>query len=1144
SVAGSYSIAEDKLSLTINWNFSPEVGLDYTLELPAGCIVLENGAKNLFTQVKYTVVIPTPDDFTPVVAPAAGDVTIEQIKTTVLSFESPIASFDDSDVRYAKNFGSVWCSVAGSYSIAEDKLSLTINWNFSPEVGLDYTLELPAGCIVLENGAKNLETRIDYTIVASIENGFTYETITPDPSQEVSSIESVVVTFPADVTYDNSLVMLGVNAMTLINTLTVTVEGNTVTFTPAVPITAEGSHQLTWNEGAFTAANGAKCAKATINYTVAKADPNTYNYELAADPANGSTLPALTTINFNDPSFATVAFLTDEAKNTPNWVVVEDAEGNMYSTTLDNTKGVTISVEGATAPGTYSVYVPAKTFYDMMAFSKDGKYNYNPEMRLTYIVKASPLATPTVSPANDTEVENLNTITLTFAEAVTANAEAGAISIVNTSDPNYDYAKEIRVAISEDGLTATITCVPGYLDRWAPGKTYKLNIPAGYFVATSGAASEAIEYSWTIATPKFTYVAVNPAQGEVTELSEILISFAQKTWGNGSNPTLNLVDANGNVVTTASTVRAQDANGNWFAIKATLKDKVTTPGTYKLVVPADVFKDTDLGDGVTNAAFDLTWTVKEVEVDPNTYTLTLNTNPAQGEVTELFKISLSPAGGVFMILATAEAQTENWCKVTDANGNSYNSKIELSGQYYALTIEDATEEGEYTVVIPKKSFYDALNATNFNDEIVLKYEIVAPDNTIYDLAPIAISPANGSKVESLEKIHITFPYGTYDFLWATKEYGKDFIQVSDENGNTYEAKLGYGSYTEDYYIYVKNATALGKYTIVVPKGLVFDEEYSQTFESGHANPEFTLTYTIVAPQVDDFTPVVKPAAGNVTAEQIKTTILSFESPIASFDNSDVRYAKPAFGSVWCSVAGSYTISEDKLSLTINWDFSPEVGLDYTLELPAGCIVLENGAKNLFTQVKYTVVGGPKDLAEFVVPEGINGYINYDETDVNAWAPEFPFTVSTSAINTIQFTAELPSLPAGITAMEVIDENGEVIATLNQDGVAPLADGEIYYVKGETTKEYADGAELKFRFRFTHLGVSETIQFSYKVAGGNITSIADVELDGNVIVRGNDIIAPQGAAIFTVSGIRVPAEGLAPGVYVVVLGNQAVKVMVK
>ena len=68
--------------------------------------------------------------------------------------------------------------------------------------------------------------------------------------------------------------------------------------------------------------------------------------------------------------------------------------------------------------------------------------------------------------------------------------------------------------------------------------------------------------------------------------------------------------------------------------------------------------------------------------------------------------------------------------------------------------------------------------------------------------------------------------------------------------------------------------------------------------------------------------------------------------------------------------------------------------------------------------------------------------------------------------------------------------------------------------------------------------------SYDVAGGNITSIADVELDGNVIVRGNDIIVPEGAAVFSASGIRVATKGLAPGVYVVVLGNQAVKVIVK
>ena len=991
---------------------------------------------------------------------------------------------------------------------------------------------------------------------------FTYTEIVPANNTEVTSLSEIKITFPYDVTYDATvamgiLVMDGANMITP----TVAVEGAVATLTFDA-ITAYGSKpSLMVMEGAFKeATSGVGCQLITASWTIPTPPVRNDYMPTSINPADGSVVEELKNIAFYfddaDPE------ITDNGYYyAKDYITVKDANGNVvesnpylkvakassggYGILFQPNKGSNI-----TTPGTYVITFAEGLISDVQYYDTYGKKGrINPEFTITYTIKAAALEAPTVDPANGAEVENLNTITLTFAEAVTANAEAGAISIVNTSDAGSDYAKEIRVAISEDGLTATITCVPGYLDRWAPGKTYKLNIPAGYFVATSGAASEALEYSWTIATPKFTYVAVDPAQGEVTELSEILISFAQKTWGNGSNPTLNLVDANGNVVTTASTNREKDANGNWFAIKATLKDKVTTPGTYTLVVPENSFTDVDFGDsGNKSAAFDLTWTV--TEPDPNTYDLALTSDPANGAtVTELKTIKISAADASVIAMPTTEAQSAGWFTIKDAEGNSYNYTAKV-GVGIEINIEGATALGTYTVVVPAKSFVDAMTMTaaskRYNAEMILTYTLQEEeevDNTVYDLTPVTISPANGTEVETLDVVYVQFPENVYDCLWGALDYSKDFVKVSDDKGNTYEAKLNKGEYSDEYYIYVKDATQPGTYTIVVPKALVFDAEYADTFESGHANPEFTLTYTLVAPVVEDFTPVVNPAAGNVTKEQIKTTVLSFESPIASFDTSDVRYAKN-FGSVWYKAAGSYTISEDKLSLTINWDFAPEVGLTYTLELPAGCIVLENGAKNLFTQVKYTVVAGPKDLAEFVVPEGINGYINYDETDVNAWAPEFPFTVSTTAYNTVAFAAELPSLPAGITAMEVIDENGEVIATLNQDGVAPLADGEIYYVKGETTKEYADGAELKFRFRFTHLGVSETIQFSYIVAGGNITSIADVELDGNVIVRGNDIIAPEGAAIFTVSGIRVPAEGLAPGVYVVVLGNQAVKVMVK
>ncbi len=1001
---------------------------------------------------------------------------------------------------------------------------------------------------------------------------FTYTEIFPANNTEVTSLSEIKITFPYNVTYDAEVGVLVMDGNNMI-THTVAVEGNVATLTFDA-ITAYGSKpSLMVMAGAFKA-SGVGCEQIVANWSIPTPPVRNDYMPIKIDPADGTVVESIKNIYFyfDDEN----PCVTSKGYDAPykGYVTVKDGNGNAVASdvALDvvKIKGTSQWIghlqpkygSSYTEPGTYVITLAEGLFSDQQYYDEDGKKGrVNPEFTITYTIKAAALAAPTVDPANGAEVENPSTVTLTFAEAVTVNAEAGALTMVNTSDAAYDYAKNFNVAISEDGLTATITCEPGYPDsapRWAIGKTYKLNIPAGYFVATSGAASEALEYSWKVVPAPFKVASTTPEVGEVEKLDVINIFFTEnRVYSNigYSWASLELVDNAGQVVTTGSVTKDGNYVGDVFKsyLIVTLAQPVTTPGQYTLVIPEGYARNVEWGEGAINVATNLTWTV--MEPDPNTYDLALTSDPANGAtVTELKTIKISAADASVIAMPTTEAQSAGWFTIKDAEGNSYNYTAN-TGLGIEIHIEGATAPGTYTVVVPAKSFVDAMTMTaaskRYNAEMVLTYTLQEEeevDNTVYDMTLVSAKPANGSEVESLETIKLTFNYDdSINLRFAAKNTG--WITVTDEAGNNYDAYMddNWDGYVGDYIIYVSGATQPGTYTVTIPKGTVADDSYMNKepyFLQGHANPEFTLTYTLVAPVVEDFTPVINPTAGNVTKEQIKTTVLSFESPIASFDDSDVRYAKPLYGSVWCSVAGSYTISEDKLSLTINWDFSPEVGLTYTLELPAGCIVLENGAKNLFTQVAYTVVAGPKDLAEFVVPAGMNGYINYDETDVNAWAPEFPFTVSTTAYNTVAFTAELPSLPAGITAMEVIDENGEVIAILNQDGVAPLADGEIYYVKGETTKEYVDGAELKFRFRFTHLGVSETIQFSYIIAGGNITSIADVELDGNVIVRGNDIIAPQGAAIFTVSGIRVPAEGLAPGVYVVVLGNQAVKVMVK
>ena len=246
-------------------------------------------------------------------------------------------------------------------------------------------------------------------------------------------------------------------------------------------------------------------------------------------------------------------------------------------------------------------------------------------------------------------------------------------------------------------------------------------------------------------------------------------------------------------------------------------------------------------------------------------------------------------------MPTTEAQSAGWFTIKDAEGNSYNYTTN-AGLGIEIHIEGATAPGTYTVVVPAKTFVDAMTMTaaskRYNAEMVLTYTLQEEeevDNTVYDLTPVTISPANGTEVETLDVVYVQFPENVYDCLWGALDYSKDFVKVSDDKGNTYEAKLNKGEYSDEYYIYVKDATQPGTYTIVVPKALVFDAEYADTFESGHANPEFTLTYTIVAPVVEDFTRVVNPTAGNITFEQMSVTVISVDSPIASFDPAYVKY---------------------------------------------------------------------------------------------------------------------------------------------------------------------------------------------------------------------------------------------------------------
>lgn len=108
-----------------------------------------------------------PIDFAPQVSPV-GNITVDQMDVTTIRANAPIASYDLSNVRYIKSFGNVWFDTMGEATLSEDKRTLTLTWNIvkgNYPSGTSLTLEIPAGCIVTDDGSKNLEFKANVNIV-------------------------------------------------------------------------------------------------------------------------------------------------------------------------------------------------------------------------------------------------------------------------------------------------------------------------------------------------------------------------------------------------------------------------------------------------------------------------------------------------------------------------------------------------------------------------------------------------------------------------------------------------------------------------------------------------------------------------------------------------------------------------------------------------------------------------------------------------------------------------------------------------------------------------------------------------------------------------------------------------------------------
>ena len=423
--------------------------------------------------------------------------------------------------------------------------------------------------------------------------------VTPANEATVESLETVVVTFPQAVTYDNTKVITinGRTGYSATATVSVSTEDPTqVTIAAPAAITERGMYAATVPEGAFTAANGTCNPAATFLYYVQPAS-NSYAYA-TAEPANSSTLVrGLETV--------TLTYATEDgpgfADSTP--INVHHVEGDSVIATAtlalstENFTDVVLTLsEKITENGTYTITVPEgyiyNALYDGEAEDKGVSMGatYNPEFTLSFNVDYKLTLVPTVEPTTTTGT--LETITLTFDKEVTYD-NSKTITLGNRM---MGESKDITVAVSEeDAHVVTITLAepvtePGFLS---------LYIPEATFTATEdGSFNPELTSPITVLAPtnSFAFESTTPADNaRLLELSTVKVTYADGPTLATEGASVEVFDAATSTAVTTATV-GYDAE-DWNSVVFTLAEAITTPGTYTLSIPDEFIWNSQYNEG-------------------------------------------------------------------------------------------------------------------------------------------------------------------------------------------------------------------------------------------------------------------------------------------------------------------------------------------------------------------------------------------------------------------------------------------------------------------------------------------------------------------------------------------------------------------
>jgi hypothetical protein len=818
----------------------------YTLSLPVKSYTLDGALNTIASSFEYTVAERTELSYSSSVV--SGSIfSASSFKGITLTFndaatlndgkyEASIQVWDADTEEWGEDYDAQFFQEAFTDG---DKVFTFVPRETKTPANGKYRLYVPATVFLTADGEKaNREISIEFTIADA-------PAVTINPAAgEVESLETFSLTF-ADATtaafnysaFSNRLfpTVAGTNgtaATSSMLTTGISAEGNVLTFKVG-KLESAGTYTLTVPGQCYTL-DDKDGVTLTFTYTIVAADYATVT------PAAGE-YASLQEFKVTINNATTVEFNVDAFRNgkLPKLVGINGttASGSMAASGYSaegNVLTFKIGYSEFTTVGEYELQIPGECFTVDGEAGKDITYG-------TYKIIASDNTFEySIDPKDGATITSFSSVVVRFPNAASITIDEDAEEPVTLETYNAEYFDwdivDTQASVAGNELAIT---VPSYVTL-ASGK-YNLTINANYISVDGQKFTEKIESSFTLeqAVPEFSTV-IDPAEGTVNSLKEFNIIFKDVDTFAANNYAADtkyyIVDSENNKTYSTESYINYDAEGSPLYIAF---NEITTPGTYKLVLPANSYKV----NGILGNELTFTYTVAAA-VDKTAYTVTINGEELKdgAELTEYSTITVTFPNATELSYDendwTYYPMVQSWDESWQEWGDAYGMTATIDGNSISFDVESwagKLEGGTYRVYIPADNF--SIDGESLAADIVVNFTIkqVVPEFTATS------APEDGSKVVSLSVINIFFDgVSTIGKGYDATPYILDANNIKT-SADAYQVTAIFSD--DDNFKYAlhfeldSEITEEGTYTLVLPAG-------SYIVDGVKGDKDLSFTYTV------------------------------------------------------------------------------------------------------------------------------------------------------------------------------------------------------------------------------------------------------------------------------------------------------------